>query len=91
MLKLQEGARAADRCDGRPFVGGVVMYMFGSGSVPGSSSKLLAAKLLSAVVCVPLPDRVSVAIFELSEIFPKNSYPGFSVSKRDHVVKLYLL
>ena len=67
------------------------MYMFGSGSVPGSSSKLLAAKLLSAVVCVPLPDRVSVAIFELSEIFPKNSYPGFSVSKRDHVVKLYLL
>lgn len=46
------------------------------------------AKLLS---CVPLPDRVSVAIFELSEISPKNSYPGFSVSKRDHVVKLYLL
>ena len=23
MLKLQEGARAADRCHGRPFVGGV--------------------------------------------------------------------
>ena len=63
------------------------MYMFGSGSVPESSSKL-AAKLLS---CVPLPDRVSVAIFELSKIFPKNSYPGFSVSKRDDVVKLYLL
>lgn len=67
----------------------ILMYMFGFGLVLGLLFKLLVVKFLSVVVCVFLLDWVFVVIFEFFEIFLKNSYFGFLVSKCDDVVKFY--